>query len=375
MIGSQTTIHTRQQKLRTAIQSTGLDAVIINPSPSLHYLTGLRFHISERPVVVIFPAQGNPAIVLPSLETAKLQEICYPLQGFAYGEDPKHWVQAFNQAFQFTCLENAISIGVEPRALRILELNYLEQAAPQTKFIPADGIIAALRMFKDETEIAAMRQAARVAQEALQSTLPKIKIGSSEQEIAAELTIQLLQKGSKPRLPFSPIVSTGPNSANPHAAPSDRKLITGDLLVIDFGANVDDYFSDITRTFAIGKVQPEFQKIAEVVLAANQAGHNAAGPGVPAKDIDLAARQVIETAGYGKYFIHRTGHGLGLEGHEEPYIREDNNNRLEPGMSFTIEPGIYLPNRGGVRIEDDVIITKYGCESLTNLPRELITLG
>jgi Xaa-Pro dipeptidase len=255
-----------------------------------------------------------------------------------------------------------------------LELNLLRQAVPQVNFIPAGNIIASLRMIKDNSEITAMRQAVQIAQRALQETLPSIQAGISEQEIASELTMQLLRNGSNPKLPFFPIVSTGPNSANPHAAPSERKLTEGDLLVIDYGANVDGYFSDITRTFAIGEVDAEYQKIAEVVLAANQAGHAAAQPGVAIGNIDRAARKVIEAAGYGEYFIHRTGHGLGLEGHEEPYIREDNENLVEIGMSFTIEPGIYLPNQGGVRIEDDVIITEAGCESLTDLPRELIEI-
>ena len=187
--------------------------------------------------------------------------------------------------------------------------------------------------------------------------------------------MQLMRHGSNPRLPFFPIVSSGPNSANPHAAPSERKLTVGDLLVIDYGANVNGYFSDITRTFAIGEVDPEYRKIAEIVLAANQAGHAAAGPGVPASKVDQAAREVIEAAGYGEFFFHRTGHGLGLEGHEEPYIRSDSDLPLAVGNTFTIEPGIYLPDRNGVRIEDDVYITETGCQSFTNLPRELITLA
>jgi Xaa-Pro dipeptidase len=374
MTGSQIKFLTRQKKLKLAIQNSSLDAFVINPSPSLHYFTGLHYHMSERPVVVIFPALGNPAIVLPKFETAKLEEVNYPLQSFPYGEDPSQWVEAFTQALQQTKLQNS-TIGVEPRALRVLELNLLQQASLHTEFIPAEETIAALRMFKDNTEITAMRRAVQVAQDALKATLSKIKIGNSEKEIAADLTMQLLQHGSKPQLPFFPIVSTGPNSANPHAAPSDQKLAEGDLLVIDYGANVDDYFSDITRTFAIGSVEPEFQKIAKVVLAANQAGHTAARPGLPIAEVDKAARDVIELAGYGEYFIHRTGHGLGLDGHEEPYIRGDNLNNIEIGMSFTIEPGIYLPNRGGVRIEDDVIITENGCESLTDLPRELIRIG
>jgi Xaa-Pro dipeptidase len=367
-------IQKRQSKLIAAIQQSEFDAIAINPGPSLHYLTGLHFHLSERPVVMIFSAKQIPALVLPELESAKLQEISYPLQSFTYGEDPSLWVRAFAQALQASELEGA-KIGVEPRSLRVLEFRLLEEAAPESRFIPADDVVAALRMVKDEAEATAMQKAANIAQEALNATLQVVKVGVTEEEIAAELSMQLLQHGSNPRLPFFPIVSGGPNSANPHAAPSSRKLAVGDLLVIDWGANVDGYFSDITRTFAIGEVDPEYEKIAAIVLDANQAGHAAAGPGVPASKIDQAVRSVIESAGYGEFFIHRTGHGLGLESHEEPYIRGDNNFILHTGMTFTIEPGIYIPNRNGVRIEDDVIITETGCKSFTDLPRELVILG
>ena len=363
----------RQAQLIVALQTHGLDAIAFNPSSSLYYLTGLHFHLSERPVIVIFSTQHDPIIVLPKLEAAKLQGLDYLLEGFTYGEDPSQWEQVFTQALQSAGLANA-KIGLEPRSFRVLELRLLEQSAPKAKFIPAEETVAALRMYKDESEIGAMQKAAHIAQQALQATLPRIKTGVSERAIAAELSLQLLRHGSNPQLPFFPIVSGGPNSANPHAAPSDRKLAAGDLLVIDWGANVDGYFSDITRTFAIGEVEPEYRQIAEIVLAANRAGHAAAGPGVSAESVDQAARQVITAAGYGPYFTHRTGHGLGLEGHEEPYIRSDNPLLLQPGMTFTIEPGIYLPNRNGVRIEDDVVITPTGCLSLTDLPRELITL-
>jgi Xaa-Pro dipeptidase len=145
-------------------------------------------------------------------------------------------------------------------------------------------------------------------------------------------------------------------------------------VLIDWGASKDGYFSDITRTFAMGDVEPEFEKLAEFVRRANKAARKAAQPGIPAQQIDQAARETIEAAGYGDFFIHRTGHGLGREAHEEPYISEDDQTRLQPGMTFTIEPGIYLPNRGGVRIEDDVVITENGLETLTHLPRELTQL-
>jgi Xaa-Pro dipeptidase len=369
-----TVIQNRQSKLVAAIQQSEFDAIAVNPGPSLHYLTGLHFHLSERPVVMIFSADHDPAIVLPELESAKLGEVSYPLQSFTYGEDPTQWVNAFSQAIQASNLMVA-KIGVESRSLRVLELRLLEQAASEAEIVVSDDVIASLRMVKDQAEIEAMQKAADIAQEALKATLPAIKIGVTEKEIAAELSMQLLRHGSNPKLPFFPIVSGGPNSANPHAAPSNRKLTEGDLLVIDWGANVDGYFSDITRTFAMGDVDPEYKKIAKIVFGANQAGHAAAGPGVPARAIDIAARKVIEEAGYGEFFFHRTGHGLGLEVHEEPYIRGDNDFILQTGMTFTIEPGIYLPNRNGVRIEDDVVITETGCKSFTNLPRELITLA
>ena len=184
----------------------------------------------------------------------------------------------------------------------------------------------------------------------------------------------MIQFGSNPKLPFFPIVSGGLNSANPHASPSDHQLAAGDLLVIDYGANVGGYYSDITRTFAIGEVNPECQHIAAIVIEANEAGRQAVKPGVTASSVDDTARSVIEEAGYGKFFIHRTGHGLGLEVHEDPYIRSDNDMVLQVGMTFTVEPGIYLPNRFGVRVEDDVVVTPEGGQSLTSLPRELITL-
>ena len=373
MKGSRVEIKLRQIKLIESMRAFGLDAIVINPSASLHYLTGLDFHLSERPIVFILPVEGFPVVVLPELEVAKIEKTSFPVRVFSYGENPEHWRQVFKSAFQHAKLEYA-DIGVEPRALRVLELNLLKQAALSANFTSVEDLFEVLRVVKDESEIQAMRKAVKIAQNALISIIPKIKIGVTEREIAAELTVQLLKHGSLPQLPFFPIVSSGPNSANPHASPSDRKLAEGDLLVIDYGANVNGYLSDITRTFAIGDAESEYERIAEIVLAANQAGHAAAKPGNSFGEIDRAARKIIEKAGYGEFFIHRTGHGLGLEAHESPYIRSDNDGLIQKGMSFTIEPGIYLPGRGGVRIEDDIIITEFGSESLTTLPRELIKI-
>ncbi len=177
--------------------------------------------------------------------------------------------------------------------------------------------------------------------------------------------------GSEPELPFQPIVAAGPNSANPHATPTDRPIQPGDLLIIDWGATHHGYFSDLTRTFAIGEVAPELAHITEVCLQANAAGRAAARPGIPAGEVDAAARKVIEEAGYGEFFTHRTGHGLGLDVHERPFIFGGNPDVLQPGMTFTVEPGIYLPHRGGVRVEDDVVITPEGARSLSDMPRAL----
>jgi Xaa-Pro dipeptidase len=219
-----------------------------------------------------------------------------------------------------------------------------------------------------------MRKAVDIAQRSLQATIPLIRIGMTEQEIAAELILQLLRAGTHAEIPFTPIVSGGPNSANPHAFPSTRKITPGDFLVIDWGASFEGYISDLTRTFAIGKIDPELMKIYETVNQANAAGRAIGRPGIPAGEVDRAARAIIESAGYGKYFIHRTGHGIGMEGHEEPYMYAANQLMLAPGMTFTVEPGIYLPDYNGVRIEDDVVITVDGADSLSDFTRDLITI-
>jgi len=371
---TQSVFSTRQDRLATALAKAGLDALALNSGPSLVYLTGLHFHLSERPVVALFIPGKPPILVMPELEMAKTRGLPFEIQVFPYGEDLDSWPPAFRQAAQAAMIDG-YPVGVEPGRLRVLELRFLEDAAPGARWVSAEASLAALRMRKDAGEIAAMRTAADIAQRALQATLPQLKTGMSERELAAELTLQLLRAGSDPELPFAPIISGGPNSANPHATPSRRRLSPGDLLVIDWGASYEGYFSDLTRTFAIGKVESELEQIARVVMQANAAGRATGRPGLPCGEVDRAARSVIEGAGYGQYFFHRTGHGLGMESHEEPYMRAGNPLLMETGMTYTVEPGIYLPGRNGVRIEDDVVVTADGSESLSDLPRELITIG
>lgn len=364
----------RAEKLSKLIKSANIAGVVLNPGSSLTYLTGLHFHLMERPTVLIFAPPAKPVLILPELESAKLSGSLLELVPFTYGDNPSTWGNVFSAAINSIGLEKT-ALAVEPTRLRFLELNYLQTAAPSLTFINGEALFARLRIQKDNSEVADMRQAVRIAEAAFLATLPGIKPGCTEREVAAELTLQLIRTGSDAEMPFEPIIASGPNSANPHAVPSDRKLQSGDLVVVDWGASFHGYVSDLTRTLAIGEVEPELRKIASVVERANAAGRMVAVPGLSAGAVDRAARQVITEAGYGEYFIHRTGHGLGMEGHEPPYMFGENEEELLPGMTFTVEPGIYLPGRGGVRIEDDVVITAEGAETLSSLPRELYDIS
>jgi len=364
----------RLNKLIASLQVSKLDAVILNPGPTLTYLTGVQFHLMERPIV-LFVAPGNdPVLVLPELELLKVDLFPYKVQAFAYGEIPSEWDDAFRKAAQTLGLDGK-RIGVEPRQLRLMEFGHVKAGAPEAEYPDASDVLSQVRLIKDKAEVDAMRRAVKIAQDALEATIPLIKIGMTERELAGELVIRLFKHGSDPELPFSPIVSAGPNSANPHASPSDRKLQPGDMLVVDWGAAYNHYISDLTRTFAVGEVDAECQKIHKIVQEANAAGRAAGMPGAPCADVDIATREVIEKSGYGKYFTHRTGHGIGMEGHEDPYMRGDNMQLLEVGMAYTVEPGIYLPNRNGVRIEDNMVITESGADCLSDMPREIRVVG
>ncbi len=369
-----TNIHQkRQETLRDLLKNSDLDGVGLNPGPDLSYLTGLDFHLMERPVIGIFPSSGDPVFILPELEGAKIASLPFTIKPFLFNEDPETWTDVFQAALLEADLITG-KLGIIPRRLRLLEQNYLLSAAPGISIESAQPILTQMRRIKSEDEIKFMGEAIRIAECALSSTIMAIKPGVTEKEIAGRLVGRLLQEGSDPELPFFPIVSFGENAANPHATPTNRTLNSGDIILIDWGASHQGYFSDITRVFAMGDLRPEIDQIAKFVQDANAAARAAVKPGVPASAVDHAARQVIEDAGYGEYFFHRTGHGLGLEVHEEPNISKFDQTILEPGMTFTIEPGIYLPKRGGVRIEDNIVVTEDGGLSLTSAPRDLIQL-
>ena len=362
----------RRARLRELLEGSGLQAVALMPGPSLFYLTGFLFHLMERPILGFFTVEGRAGLLAPELERPRVEDR-FPGALFFYGEDPHTWADTVHQALKALGLTRA-RVGVEPTRMRVLELRLLETAAPRATWEDASPVLARLRMRKDEGEIRAMERAVAVAEAALQALRPFLRPGVTEQDAAAELYLQLIRHGSEPELPFPPIVASGPNSANPHAMPTARALRPGDLVLIDWGARVEGYVSDLTRMFVLGEPRPEWLRWARLVEEAQAAACAAARPGVPAGAVDRAARRVFEEAGYAAYFIHRTGHGLGLEAHEPPYLFAENKQLLEPGMTFTIEPGLYFPGQGGVRIEDDVVLTERGCRMLSTLPRGLTML-
>jgi Xaa-Pro dipeptidase len=364
----------RIEALRRLQAANAVDCVALVPGANLRYFSGLDMHLSERPTVAFFPANAPPLLLAPELEApAARPHLSAGTRLVTYGDEQGHG-QAFLEAAKALGLGGR-SIGVEFLSMRLLEARRIEQSAPGCRLTATEPWLPPLRMAKDEGEIASMRRAVQIAERALNCLLETgaIRPGRAERDLAADLQVALLQEGSQ-GLPFLPIVVAGPNSAQPHATPSDRVLAAGDLVILDWGAAYAGYQSDLTRTFFLGNPPGVIRLIHDAVLAANQAGRLAARPGTPAQEVDRAARRAIELAGYGPRFIHRTGHGLGLETHEPPYMVEGNLELLRPGMAFTVEPGIYLPGVGGVRIEDDVVITADGAETLSALPRELICL-
>jgi D-alanyl-D-alanine dipeptidase len=245
---------------------------------------------------------------------------------------------------------------------------------PHASWVPASEVTAELRVRKDADEIELLRQAARAVDRVMARVPDEVVFsGHSESEVARRLAQLTVDEGHD-TAEFT-IVASGPNGASPHHDPGDRMIEEGDLVVCDYGGRWEGYYSDSTRMFVVGEATDEQKAVHSAVEAANEAGRSAVAPGVACQDIDRAARRVIDDAGYGEYFIHRTGHGIGLEVHEHPYLVEGNDHPLESGMTFSVEPGVYLPGRFGVRIEDIVVCTGDGIESLNQADRSLSSVG
>lgn len=356
-------------KRREKIKSLNhVDAVALVPGANLTYYTGLHFHLSERPLVAIVTGE-HLSIIAPVLEVPVIQaRPDLEVRLFTW-TDEDGYQGAFNAAIRDLELTGK-RIGVDDNTMRVFEDRAFEKADASLQRVSVGKNLLDLRANKDSGEVAAMRDAIGRSQDALDNLLDWVQVGHTEKEIARKLNDLLIAHGCT-GLAFDSLIQTGPNSALPHGSVSDRALQEGEFLLIDYGGKVGDYPADITRTFIIGTPTDEQKKIYDTVLAANRAGIKAAKPGATCESVDKATREVIEAAGYGKYFFHRTGHGLGLEVHELPQIATGNQAVLEPGMVFTVEPGIYIPGVGGVRIEDNVVITETGAEVLTTFRRDL----
>lgn len=365
-------ISQRIHELKASMTSQGLDFMVLIPGPNLYYFSGLKMHTSERPTLLFVGQQSEGSIFLPHLEVPNASSILgenYALYPWTDEEGPEDKFTSMSKDLQL----DGKKVGVEFTRMRVLEFDLLRRNAPSAVFTNGESLISEIRMCKDDEEIACMRKAAEITEKALKATVEMIQPGVTEYEVASQLKIQGFLHGSG-ELPKEPIVSSGPRTASPHTKTSRRVINAGDLVMIDTGASYERYACDLTRTFAVGRIDDEFKKIYEIVRQANKAVINYSKPQVSAEELDRVARDVIEAAGYGQFFIHRLGHGLGLEGHEPPYMVKGNKLVLKRGMTFTDEPGIYLPDKGGVRIEDDVVVTESGLEYLTSYPRELTIL-
>ena len=348
------------------MKKEGFDCLAIVPGPNLFYITSVNFHLSERPVV-LFIEEDNLTFILPELEIQKLSGL--DVNSLTYSD-----VSGPQSAFDtFLKDKNFEKVGVESRLIRHLELNLIDRS--HSEIVDSMFLFANLRTVKSDYEIQMVEKAVEIAEKSLNLIIHKLNSGISEKEFASQLVIELLSNGSESELPFSPIVASGANAANPHHFPSDKVIEENELVIVDWGANNKGYFSDITRTFATGKnIDSRLLDAYESVRLANIAAREKSEDGVTAGEVDLAARSIIDQKGFGEYFIHRTGHGLGLEIHEEPNIKQNDDFVLKNGNLFTIEPGIYIPKLGGIRIEDDVLIESGKSRSLTTLSRDLVYL-
>ena len=342
----------------------GFDAVVVAPSPDLAYLTGYDPMPLERPTMLVLAQNRDPVMVVPELER--------PLAASSPGGsgiELRAWVDGADPYAEVAALlpsKGRIAVGDRLWSSHVLGL---QAALPLARFAPASPVLGRLRAVKDDDELAAMRRAGRGADETFRQVCTLTFQGRREDEIAADLA-ELLVRNGHDRADFT-IVASGPNAASPHHEPGGRTILPRDVVVMDFGGQLGGYFSDTTRTVVVAEPPQSFERVYDTVRLAQEAACDAVRPGALCSEIDRAARRIIDDAGFGERFIHRTGHGIGLEVHEPPYIVEGNEWVLEPGTTFSVEPGVYLEGSFGVRIEDIVAVTDEGVERLNRSTREL----
>jgi len=351
--------------LRGIARDNGVDAVVIVPGANFARLFGGHFMQHERPLLVLVPVDGPPAALVPELELGPFGALGLELDVFDW-RDQSGYAPAFEAMLAGRSIRD---IGVEGLLMRVFVDQALRAAVPGLKITDLQRALSRVRLHKGDDEIRSLRRAIAMSEAALGETLDAVRVGMTEKAIEQRLVQALFAQGVE-SLSFPPIVAAGGHSANPHASARDVAVRAGDALLFDLGGRFDGLCADITRTVFVGHADDRHLAIHATVLAANRAGVAAVTPGTTAHAIDDAATAVLEASPFAAHILTRTGHGLGREVHEDPYIMRGNHQVLEPGMVFTVEPGLYVPGEIGVRIEDDVLVTGDGRESLTTFDRE-----
>ena len=352
-------------QIAAKLNTRGLDAMLLSCEANRFYASG--FHSSGTDGMALVTRNKNyyftdaryTEAAGRAVRDAELREVG---GGISYAARLKEAIQ--EQSIQ--------KMGFEDGYMTVKEFETYRKALP-CELVPATDLLLELRRVKDREELEVMTAAQRIAERALKDILKELRPGVTEREIAARLQYLMLHYGAE-NMSFDPIVVSGPNGSLPHGVPSEKEIRPGEFVTMDFGCIYHGYCSDMTRTVAVGSVTEEMRTVYETVLAAQQAGIAAARAGVTGKEVDGAARRVIADAGYEKYFGHGFGHGVGVEIHEEPRASSTNDAPLPAGAVISAEPGIYLPGKLGVRIEDVIVLTENGCENLTRAPKELLVL-
>ena len=368
-------LRTRLDAARDAAARNDIGAVLVTPGPDLRYLTGYQAVQLERLTCLLIPASGEPSLVVPRLEQAAAEASGAGgvVQVLTHEESDNAFAMA--AGILRDALGTAPGVVALTNTMPALHVLRLRDAMPDARQVLAGAVLGELRLRKSPDEVDGLRRAAQAIDRVHSRMGEWLRPGRTEAEVGRDIGDAILAAGHQ-TVEFI-IVASGPNAASPHHETSERVIEAGDPVVVDIGGMMPDgYCSDCTRTYvAGGDTDPEFAKYYAVLLDAQRQACDAVRPGVTAESIDAVARDAISEAGYGEFFIHRTGHGIGLEVHEDPYIVQGNDRVLEPGMCFSIEPGIYLAGRHGARIEDIVTVTDDGGERLDTIDRELLVLG
>ncbi|WP_404409592.1 M24 family metallopeptidase [Jeotgalibacillus malaysiensis] len=354
------------EKIQTYLKDEQIDGALLTSTENVTYTTGFRSNPHERWLAVWIPAEGESILICPGMEVEDTKAAGWngKVIGYSDTQKPLELLKAE--------VNHVSNLAVEKNHLTVDRLELIQQVFGDCIITAAEHFMNDLRVIKTESEIKRLKKAAELADFAIETACSELEEGKTELEVLAKVEYELKKKGIT-EMSFSTMVLTGENASSPHGTPGDSTIRKGDLVLFDLGVVYQGYCSDITRTVAFGEISDTQRDIYEAVLRAEMTALKMVKPGVMSSELDLAARKVIEDAGYGDYFPHRLGHGLGLNVHEYPSITSESNIVLKAGMTFTIEPGIYVPGVAGVRIEDDVLVTEDGYETLTKFPKSLQT--